>query len=79
MTKADRIAIRVKCQPLLKEASAIVMGRLEYGEVKYNNPHPREDADYKGDNSNETFCGLPLKYDPCLLDGIYFLVPIPKL
>lgn len=79
MSPADRIAVSVKCQPLLKDACMIIMGVEEYRAI-VNNTEPCADPDYKHENgTNETFCGVPLKFDPTCYNKLQFVINIPNL
>jgi hypothetical protein len=56
MSPADRIAYSIKCQPLLKQASAVLLG---YDEMKIlsENSQPCDPPDLSADK--KTFCGIP--------------------
>lgn len=77
MSKADKIAMRIKGQPLLKDACEIEMSP-ETLEVLRANPDPCDPPDLAGDMPM-SFCGVPIRIrlDWCNENRIALVIPLP--
>lgn len=73
MSPADRIAIRVKSQPLHKTATGIVIGKHER-RIICANPEPCDPPDLSCDGL--VFCGLPITWSPHETQ-LSFIIDVP--